>query len=1019
VSTTTADIANAPKESEARRHQNVPGATPQPTLAEPDAGLLSRVLSGAPGEPAADGAGQIFRSAPFSHPVNHPRRASVIQRAQRTHGNHFAQSLITGTNRQPAGAALVQRCAAGKICEECQSAADMDLPPEPSLVPSTYIQRAPSSPCGGEGVNQCPEVIPSSSMGEPLPEGTRGFMESRFGEDFSGVRVHADAPAGTSAQGLNADAYTSGRDIYFAPGRYAPARPEGQRLLAHELAHTIQQGNGTAAQEIAAKSHGGVVVGEADHPLEAEADRAAAAALDHGPAPAGSLSTDRSLKIRRGFWGTVWDYTGGQVVSAAEWAGGKAWEGAQAVGRGAKWLGKKAWQGGKWLYGKGKKYISAAWECAKKTGSALFAPIDITAMLEPPAPDISSVSELVGKPAPTEDNPDTLNTIMEVLDHPCLKMVPVLSEVTSLMAGTGKFLAGAWEMVTHPEKIWEALKAAVSGFIGKIPDAARALVEQAMSASASLKAHLVGVLKHLEPKLEYLAANWWEVIKQTAWELIWPWPSVWEDLKKTWTEIKSGANELWDLNFSKAADHFLAAVQQVNSILGLLYGWFAIASILIGAIIGAFFGGAGAIPGAMAGAAFAFEVGEGLLIATVAVETAVISKSVFNLVATKETPAENEEEYEKIAGSGLTLGITGVMFLLGAIAARFAKGLLSRAANLFRKPPEVQVPKIEAPKVEGPKVEPPKVEGPKAEPGKVEPAKTEPPKAEPPKKAAEAARAEDLPKIKEKAADPENIREVSDPDFVDKYDAEIDVDGHTYRRSKSDGTWCRFGSTICKIELPEVKGKVDEALAKKQISPAEKAKMKAEAEAEAKQAIKEAKKLIGKNKKFKDAKLEEAYQNYVARKEAAGLKPRNRAEWKVARDFFWGEESPFTRGRNFNDTAGSKYPYNEVHLENGKRLDSYRRSLKDPSQGEIVSRKAVDFDAIDESTFRRFLQEFKDKYTPGKVKIRSDKYPGIDGETLQGRKILEVPATNQGLPEAKIFESIAKSEGVEIRYRPE
>src|SRR5262249_11766172 len=53
------------------------------------------------------------------------------------------------------------------------------------------------------------------------------------------------------------------------------------------------------------------------------------------------------------------------------------------------------------------------------------------------------------------------------------------------------------------------------------------------------------------------------------------------------------------------------------------------------------------------------------------------------------------------------------------------------------------------------------------------------------------------------------------PDFIEKYDAEIDVDGHTYRRSKSTGTWCRFTAPTCGIDLPEVKSPVDDALAKK------------------------------------------------------------------------------------------------------------------------------------------------------------------------------------------------------------
>jgi hypothetical protein len=66
-------------------------------------------------------------------------------------------------------------------------------------------------------------------------------MEPRFGHDFGRVRVHTDASAAQSAQAVNAQAYTVGRDVVFGAGRYAPSSPQGQRLLAHELAHVVQQ----------------------------------------------------------------------------------------------------------------------------------------------------------------------------------------------------------------------------------------------------------------------------------------------------------------------------------------------------------------------------------------------------------------------------------------------------------------------------------------------------------------------------------------------------------------------------------------------------------------------------------------------------------------------------------------------------------------------------------------------------------------------------------------------------------
>ena len=80
-----------------------------------------------------------------------------------------------------------------------------------------------------------------SHEGPPLETTIREFMESKFAYDFSGVRIHADEEAGRSAELANALAYTVGNDIVFGKGQYQPSTFEGKRLLAHELAHVIQQ----------------------------------------------------------------------------------------------------------------------------------------------------------------------------------------------------------------------------------------------------------------------------------------------------------------------------------------------------------------------------------------------------------------------------------------------------------------------------------------------------------------------------------------------------------------------------------------------------------------------------------------------------------------------------------------------------------------------------------------------------------------------------------------------------------
>lgn len=77
--------------------------------------------------------------------------------------------------------------------------------------------------------------------GQPLPQSERAFFEPLFGTDFSQVRVHADSQAAETARTVNARAFTLGRDIVFDAGQYQPSVSEGRRLLAHELAHVVQQ----------------------------------------------------------------------------------------------------------------------------------------------------------------------------------------------------------------------------------------------------------------------------------------------------------------------------------------------------------------------------------------------------------------------------------------------------------------------------------------------------------------------------------------------------------------------------------------------------------------------------------------------------------------------------------------------------------------------------------------------------------------------------------------------------------
>ena len=110
------------------------------------------------------------------------------------------------------------------------------------------------------------------SPGRPLDANTSAFMGPRFGHDFSQVRVHTDARAAESAQAVNALAYTVGRDVVFGTGQYAPGTMAGRKLLAHELAHVVQQAR--SPSPINTMPAGVTIAG--DDRLEREAEGAAA-----------------------------------------------------------------------------------------------------------------------------------------------------------------------------------------------------------------------------------------------------------------------------------------------------------------------------------------------------------------------------------------------------------------------------------------------------------------------------------------------------------------------------------------------------------------------------------------------------------------------------------------------------------------------------------------------------------------------------------------------------------------------
>jgi hypothetical protein len=163
-------------------------------------------------------------------------------------------------SRKPESRLVQRKCGCGGSCGSCSEEEKKKVQRRALGETSSAIPRSVESTLGAPG--------------RPLDADTRATMESRFGRSFAEVRVHTDSHAAASAREIDAAAYTSGTHIVFGAGRFAPQTSSGGRLLAHELAHVVQQRSGTALP-------GGI--GPSDDVHERAADRVADAVVAMGP----------------------------------------------------------------------------------------------------------------------------------------------------------------------------------------------------------------------------------------------------------------------------------------------------------------------------------------------------------------------------------------------------------------------------------------------------------------------------------------------------------------------------------------------------------------------------------------------------------------------------------------------------------------------------------------------------------------------------------------------------------------
>ena len=204
--------------------------------------------------------------------LHSPSADSMVGRLlhlQRTHGNRSVGALLNGNTLRRKCASestelqsapvLRRKCDCGGACDDCAK--------------EEQLRRSATGPAP---VSSAPPIVNEvlRSPGRSLDPQTRSFFEARFGQDFSGVRIHTGGTASHSAVSVNASAYTVGHNIVFAANTYRPDSDSGRRLMAHELAHVVQQAH-FASSSVQRQ----IPIGPVDDPAEHEADRMADAAL--------------------------------------------------------------------------------------------------------------------------------------------------------------------------------------------------------------------------------------------------------------------------------------------------------------------------------------------------------------------------------------------------------------------------------------------------------------------------------------------------------------------------------------------------------------------------------------------------------------------------------------------------------------------------------------------------------------------------------------------------------------------
>lgn len=202
--------------------------------------------------------------------------------------DRIAEHVMRSDNPQPIAPLGARAGQAQRMCSQCREEEDELVQPKlrPGAAPAAGSARSLAGLPSGHGT--------------PLSDERRAYFEPRFGHDFSDVRVHAGTAAADASHSIGARAFTVGRNVFFGSGEYAPDTNSGRRLLAHELAHVVQQTPLIARRKPLAEAGGGLPGLRSTNDIDDEPE-AVQAQLGRGRALSTSARTRMESAFGRSF----------------------------------------------------------------------------------------------------------------------------------------------------------------------------------------------------------------------------------------------------------------------------------------------------------------------------------------------------------------------------------------------------------------------------------------------------------------------------------------------------------------------------------------------------------------------------------------------------------------------------------------------------------------------------------------------------------------------------------------------